>query len=337
MCYEEGTPFQHYRDRLIDQNLDLPLPYCVVVGLKWTITDLTEAAGRQNEDPSDAFTMMKTSAQKLELLSPSINTESAIIHAALAQVPDRVCVTAPSGDRSHSYIHLRRPAANNTKALTQSHTEQEEVRHVHPEDRLLLLVSEELEGWKLQTLEKLQEDVAALDTSRTGTVHQSELTYLFLRWQVPLRLPTLASLLNVFCSSTHPEQVMYEKLLQFIQKLTQNQKLQTTEVDIWKASPELGNGSDVGSVWSEGVLTSVDPGETETWLQRFQKMESALRLCDSRNTGYIEKEQARRLIQNYSQIFDLNLSPLKINDVMRIAQLHGRVHLVTALQLLKDR
>ncbi|XP_017574217.2 uncharacterized protein C1orf87 [Pygocentrus nattereri] len=296
----------------------------------------TEAAGRQNEDPSDAPTVMKTSAQKLELLSPSKNTESAIIHAALAQVPDRVCVTAPSGDRSHSYIHLRRPAANNTKTLLQSHTEQE-VRHVHPEDWLLLLVSEELEGWKLQTLEKLEEDVAALDPSHTGSVHQSELTYLFLRWQVPLRLPTLASLLNVFCSSAHPEQVMYEKLLRFIQKRTQHQEVQTAEVDIWKASPELGNGSDVGSLWSEGVLMSVDPGETETWLQRFQKMESALRLCDSRNTGYIEKEQARRLIQNYSQIFDLNLSPLKINEVMRIAQLHGRVHLVTALQLLKDR
>ncbi|KAI4890811.1 hypothetical protein NFI96_013988 [Prochilodus magdalenae] len=300
----------------------------------------TEAAG--NHGPSDApkaseEAARKTSARKLELPSPAQHTESAVIYAALTQVPDRACVTAPGGDRSRSYVHPRRPAANNTnQTLTQPFTEQE-VRHALPGDRLLLVVSRELEGWEFQTLERMEEDIAALDPSHTGAVHQSELTYLFLRWKVPLRLPTLASLLNLFCVSAHPEQVMYQELLHFIQNLTLDQELQNTEVDIWKASPEPENPSDAGSVWSDGVLMSVDPGETETWVQRFQKMESALRLCDSQNTGFLEKEQARRLIQNYSQIFDLNLSPLKINQAMRNAQVHGRVHVGTALQLLKGR
>ncbi|KAG9269339.1 hypothetical protein AMEX_G16363 [Astyanax mexicanus] len=102
----------------------------------------------------------------------------------------------------------------------------EQIRFLYPEDSLLLALSEELKDLELHSLERIEKDIrTALDTSRRGTIHQSELTYLFLRWKVPLRLPTLASLMKTFSSSTHPEQVLYKELLQFIQKLIQNQEL----------------------------------------------------------------------------------------------------------------
>lgn len=84
-----------------------------------------------------------------------------------------------------------------------------QVELVLPQSRIFQAVLEELQGWKHHKLElrKTEEDVVGLDSSHTGTVHQSELTYLFLRRQVPLRLPTLASLLHTFSSPAHPEQV----------------------------------------------------------------------------------------------------------------------------------
>ncbi|XP_066526991.1 uncharacterized protein C1orf87 homolog [Hoplias malabaricus] len=321
--------------RFIDPNrpLDQPMPFqthSVEYFSQWK-----ERTLRENEEPRAAIRagdgVKKTSAQKLELHS-SNHTEYAMLHAALTQAPDRVCVTAPCGDRSRSYIHLRRAAAKTTTPAPR----RQEVNSAQSEDWLLLAASEELDGWDLHTLEQIRAEMKTLDPAHTGSIHQSELTYLFLRWEVPLRLPTLAALLQVFCSSAHPEQVLYTELLQFLQKVPQNQELQNTVADIWKASPEMGEEGELGSVWSEGAL-SIDSGEMEPWLQRFQKMESALQLCDSQNTGFLEKEQAKRLIQNYSQIFDLNLSPLRINEVMRKAQLRDRVHLTTALRLLKGR
>ncbi|XP_035377650.1 uncharacterized protein C1orf87 [Electrophorus electricus] len=222
-----------------------------------------------------------------------------------------------SGDGSQSYRHRRSPAGNYTKAVQPqpqvTGRELQEGQDVRVEDWLILQASAELKGWKPHTLENIDEEFAPLDPSHMGTIHQSELTYLFLRRQVPLKLPTMASLLHTFSCSAHPEQVLYEKLLQFIQSLLPGQVAQSIE-EIYVA-----------------------PSETETWPQRFQKLESALHMCDSRNTGCIEKEQAQCLIESYNLTFDLGLSPLRVNEVIRKAQLGGRVHLATALLLLKNR
>ncbi|XP_042612161.1 uncharacterized protein C1orf87-like [Cyprinus carpio] len=133
-----------------------------------------------------------------------------------------------------------------------------------------------------------------------------------------------------FRNTTDLEQVHYQDLLQFIQKAVQDVKQQSVEAEIWDAS--------VGSTDLESVSdwSDINEEQRETWLQRFQKMEMALQMCDTRNTGYVDREQAKRLIQNYSLIFDLNMSPLKISEVMGNTQREGKVHLTSTLQQLKE-
>ncbi|XP_053104038.1 uncharacterized protein C1orf87 homolog isoform X2 [Hemicordylus capensis] len=62
---------------------------------------------------------------------------------------------------------------------------------------------------------------------------------------------------------------------------------------------------------------SSDSEEQDAWIDRFRKLERALYLSDIKNTGKLEKEKAKRLIHNYNQIYDLCLSPLKIDKAFR--------------------
>ncbi|KAJ7332655.1 hypothetical protein JRQ81_014835 [Phrynocephalus forsythii] len=63
--------------------------------------------------------------------------------------------------------------------------------------------------------------------------------------------------------------------------------------------------------------SSGDLEEQDAWIDRFRKLEQALHLSDVKNTGKLEKEKAKRLIHNYNQIYDLCLSPLKIDKAFR--------------------
>ncbi|XP_015210963.1 uncharacterized protein C1orf87 isoform X2 [Lepisosteus oculatus] len=78
------------------------------------------------------------------------------------------------------------------------------------------------------------------------------------------------------------------------------------------------------------------PTYGETWLQRFQRMEKGLHMCDYKNTGYLEKDEAKRLIHNYNLIFNLNLSPLKISEGLHTFQSEGVVNLDSLLHYLKE-
>ena len=49
--------------------------------------------------------------------------------------------------------------------------------------------------------------MAALDLSSRGTVNRSDITHLFLKNDVPLKLPTFALLLQMFSEENNPEQV----------------------------------------------------------------------------------------------------------------------------------
>lgn len=82
-------------------------------------------------------------------------------------------------------------------------------QHVQTEERCLLSsVSEELQDWEPHTFQSIEEEVTSLDPSQSGILHQSELTFLFLRLQMPLKLSTLACVFRSFSDARDPEQVL---------------------------------------------------------------------------------------------------------------------------------
>uniref|UniRef100_A0A8C2PBB1 Carcinoma-related EF-hand protein n=1 Tax=Capra hircus TaxID=9925 RepID=A0A8C2PBB1_CAPHI len=76
--------------------------------------------------------------------------------------------------------------------------------------------------------------------------------------------------------------------------------------------------------------------ECETWINRFRKLENALYLCDLSNTGVLEKERARCLIHNYNLIYNLSLSPRKIDQALRSFCAGENMLLEPALRYLKE-
>ncbi|ERE83052.1 EF-hand-like domain containing protein [Cricetulus griseus] len=90
---------------------------------------------------------------------------------------------------------------------------------------------------------------------------------------------------------------------------------------------------------SQPVL-STDMGKetepSELWIDRFRKMERALYSCDLRNTGLLEKERAGRLIHNYNLIFNLYLSPQRIDQALTRFGSGENVILKPALRYLKE-
>uniref|UniRef100_A0A671DQ53 Carcinoma-related EF-hand protein n=1 Tax=Rhinolophus ferrumequinum TaxID=59479 RepID=A0A671DQ53_RHIFE len=76
--------------------------------------------------------------------------------------------------------------------------------------------------------------------------------------------------------------------------------------------------------------------ECETWIDRFRKLENALYLCDLSNTGVLEKERAKRLIHNYNLIYNLSLSPRKIDQALKRFRSGENMLLEPALRYLKE-
>ncbi|XP_016061382.1 PREDICTED: uncharacterized protein C1orf87 homolog [Miniopterus natalensis] len=76
--------------------------------------------------------------------------------------------------------------------------------------------------------------------------------------------------------------------------------------------------------------------ECEPWIDRFRKLENALYLCDLSNAGALEKERARRLIHNYNLIYNLSLSPRKIDQALRRFRSGENMLLEPALRYLKE-
>ncbi|XP_008587637.1 PREDICTED: uncharacterized protein C1orf87 homolog [Galeopterus variegatus] len=76
--------------------------------------------------------------------------------------------------------------------------------------------------------------------------------------------------------------------------------------------------------------------ECELWIDRFRKLENALYLCDLSNTGVLQKERARRLIHNYNLIYNLSLSPRKIDQALQRFRSGENVLLEPALRYLKE-
>ncbi|XP_049992381.1 uncharacterized protein C1orf87 homolog isoform X1 [Alexandromys fortis] len=76
--------------------------------------------------------------------------------------------------------------------------------------------------------------------------------------------------------------------------------------------------------------------QPELWIDRFRKLENTLYLCDLSNTGVLEKERARRLIHNYNLIYNLSLSPQRIDLALRRFRSGENIILEPALRYLKE-
>lgn len=83
-------------------------------------------------------------------------------------------------------------------------------------------------------------------------------------------------------------------------------------------------------------LRNNESEECETWIDRFRKLENALYLCDLSNTGVLEKERAKRLLYNYNLIYNLSLSPRKIDQALRRFHDGENMLLEPALRYLKE-
>ncbi|KAI1892068.1 hypothetical protein AGOR_G00150170 [Albula goreensis] len=248
----------------------------------------------------------------------------------LEQDTVRQCVTAPAGENTQSHIHLKKTPTLRSAPHVALGPHSNEHAEGKDEDPLVTMVREELKEWRKEALQIVELELQELDSAHTGTVDQFHLTHVFFRNEVPLQLSTLRLLLHTFSNSACPEEVHYEQLLRFIGDAVLNEEGQeNTEPEVRSASHRSV------SARSKHPAASVHP-ETENWLQRFHRMEEAMQMGDTQNSGFVDKDKARRLIQNYNLIFNLNLSPLKIDEAIRGAQSDGQVHLDLLLQSLKE-
>ncbi|XP_075390714.1 uncharacterized protein C1orf87 homolog [Tenrec ecaudatus] len=424
------------------------------------------------------------------------------------------CSSVPTGDQSLSYIHGL-PRRNfrdwSLEQMVRGGLDQPEESCQRPsrttrEDNFLLsLVRKELNSNRLSSslLDKIQKDLKSLDPISSGYLLQSQISHLFLRLEVPLKLPTIKILCQRFLGRSAPEMVNYEKLLWFLKVVASNDaepsrtvvdnKLRRTQsptnqnqstslqnsnsqskvnkslleilkmalrtvnckfnIDnlnlsfrkedrsfsgclpppkvraicgkhgiyltlslletllnyqdlgyqneikwqnfvelLSKAFSDMSSDLPTGKKGKEVPATPVEPEapelpeskvehvktpeeelqpesppaetltmkdlsslkirpvsqpfvdpirkneseECEAWIDRFRKLENALYLCDLRNTGLLEKERARRLIHNYNLIYNLSLSPLKINQALRRFCLGENMLLEPALRYLKE-
>ncbi|KAJ8376310.1 hypothetical protein SKAU_G00068900 [Synaphobranchus kaupii] len=273
----------------------------------------------------------------------------------LKQVPDRHCVTAPSLYHSLPCINHKKtptlrsappvalrlhsyeqgvPSALMEEEKTEGIEQQNEEKDI---DNLFTMVREELKHWRKETLKNIEFELQELDSSHCGTVDHFHLTQVFFRHEVPIKLPTLRLLIYYFSNSTYPEEVHYKHLLGLISDAVLNEEQQEKiKSDVGSELHRSEVVSVSGSTHSEHPAGSGLPSETEIWLQRFQRMEEAMWMCDVQNSGFVDKDKARRLIQNYNLIFNLNLSPLKIDRAIRASQSESRVNLDSLLQILKE-
>ncbi|XP_069378838.1 uncharacterized protein C1orf87 homolog isoform X2 [Paralichthys olivaceus] len=143
------------------------------------------------------------------------NRGNSALWDVIKEVPDRSCVTAPTGDRSRSYIHPKTPHVADCRAAAAQETNCSSERRGTNE--LSSAVRRELSDWLLSSLRSAEVEVAALDPSSRGTVNRSDITRLFLRNGVPLKLPTFSLLLQIFSDENDPEQIYHRNLLHFIE------------------------------------------------------------------------------------------------------------------------
>ncbi|KAG8132477.1 hypothetical protein E2320_010336 [Naja naja] len=263
------------------------------------------------------------------------------------------CVTAPCGDKSLSYIHsIKKPSFEAQNSLQQQEFE------LHP--------------ISLTTLANLNEELKEKDPRKSGFLSQAQLSTLLLKHDIPLQLPTV-KLLFKQCSQANDQELvenicqkhglilhpgMMETLANlcdfgrrgrmqwkpFVELLKKVQTGMNPALLVCKRRNEEKT-EDNSQIKEQYKLQTANPWNSydvndsegqEAWIDRFRKMEKALYLSDVKNTGKLEKEKAKRLIHNYNQIYDLCLSPLKIDKAFRPFHYHQDMPLEPLLQYLKE-
>uniref|UniRef100_A0A8C3WPN6 Chromosome 1 open reading frame 87 n=1 Tax=Catagonus wagneri TaxID=51154 RepID=A0A8C3WPN6_9CETA len=468
-----------------------------------------------NHDPDDVEESKHPESNQKPEDNQKFLTEALSCRFLDNKIPNQanICYSSvPTGDQSLSYIHgLPRRSLRDWSLEQMARDSSDQPKDIGQrpsgpikEDTFLIaLVRRELKSypWSPGLLDKLQKELKILDPLSSGFLLQSQLTHLFLRFEVPLKLPTVKILCQRFSGTGSPDMVNYEKLLWFL-KVTasddpqQNKRVEdnnmketqggshlstapqdsSSQSDVneslleilkmtlraakgklslenlnlsfrkedhsfsgclpppkvralcgkhglylslslletlldhqdlgyqdeikWqnfvnllsRASSELSPDLPTGKKGKETSADTVHPEvpeisqgktehmktpgedlqleipsaetsapkdlnvvkirpvsqpflspvmknaseECEIWINRFRRLENALYLCDLNNTGVVEKERARRLIHNYNLIYNLSLSPRKIDQALRRFRAGENMLLEPALRYLKE-
>ncbi|XP_069837433.1 uncharacterized protein C1orf87 homolog isoform X2 [Dendropsophus ebraccatus] len=76
--------------------------------------------------------------------------------------------------------------------------------------------------------------------------------------------------------------------------------------------------------------------EEEAWIDRFMKLETVLELCQIQDTGLVDAERAKQVINKYNVIYNLCLSPEKISEAIDKFQVGAHILLGPTLDFLKE-
>nr|XP_008107570.1 PREDICTED: uncharacterized protein C1orf87 homolog isoform X3 [Anolis carolinensis] len=289
------------------------------------------------------------------------------------------CVTAPSGDKSLSYIHtlkkttvgpqssgqLERQEVNYEKLLqflrgvaastaqqTQSLPEKTEyVKNQRksswtPEDALQTLKQMLKDHKGGMNLGKLRLDFMQQDKSFSGLLSLSEIDMICHMNGLPL-YPGMLGVLAVTYDLSRRDRILWNSFVEFLKKVQSG--IDSASLFSKRSNKEKGEDNnqkgnkhhkDLSTEpWEEmnpNTSDSSDFEKRDAWIDRFGKLEKALYLSDVKNTGKLEKEKAKRLIHNYNQIYDLCLSPLKIDKAFRPFRPGQDMALEPLLQYLKE-
>ncbi|XP_016897530.1 uncharacterized protein C1orf87 [Cynoglossus semilaevis] len=174
----------------------------------------TTAAAETVVKPPDETEVTESASQK-RLQS---RVDSAV-WTGINQVPDRFCVSAPSSDRSRSYIHPKTSHVIDRRSASGLETRSSPSEDTGSSE-LSSVLRQELCDWQLSSLRAAEGAVSGLDPSSSGTVSRPQITQLFLKQKVPLKLPTFSLLLNMFSDEEDAALIYYRKLLEFIEAST---------------------------------------------------------------------------------------------------------------------
>ncbi|KAJ6662595.1 hypothetical protein lerEdw1_011732 [Lerista edwardsae] len=272
--------------------------------------------------------------------------------------PNAHCVTVPSGDKSLSYIHVfKNPSlgASMTTQQPQQDTAQELMETLENSDSLVNSLRKELELYPLSltTLEKLQDDLKVFDPRASGLLPQAQLSHLLLKHETEMicqkhRLMLHPGMLEALVNNYEfgrRGRVRWKMFVEFLKKLQDGSDSAWPVCKRRNKEKNEGDSQDKGQhkpafkSWEQvksDTPASSDSEERDAWIDRFRKLERALYLSDVKNTGKLEKEKAKRLIHNYNQIYDLCLSPLKIDNAFRPFQPGQDIPLEPLLNYLKE-
>uniref|UniRef100_A0A8D0DXU6 Chromosome 1 open reading frame 87 n=1 Tax=Salvator merianae TaxID=96440 RepID=A0A8D0DXU6_SALMN len=188
------------------------------------------------------------------------------------------CVTAPSGDKSLSYIHTLQKQTigpQNIRQLErQKHLMNKPMETYKENDYLLAILQKEFElhPFNVTTLEKLQEEFKVLDPRFSGSLSQAHMSHLFLKHEVPLQLPTVKFLFKRF--SEADDQVNYEKLLKFLTLVMESKTQQAR--DFPEQSKHAGNHC-------ESFCTSEDALQTLKQILKKHKGQLSLKFLQEKS------------------------------------------------------